>query len=561
MKNLLWFVLALPFSNVFSQHNTFENSDKPVFDSGFKAIIHDSSGYFYAVGSTFSSVGLDNRGFIAKFDQGGTFQYLKYLSIAYEDVYLHDLQWTNDGNIFICGVSNGCDFGDISALVMKVNINGDTLWTKKINTKPVGTVVDNYLSKIVSLDNGNTLFAADSTIYVCNNFGDSLFTISTNEKINWINEGFDKKIICGVNSGIIVLDSLGQYLSGHTFPSSISFAEKTFDSTYLINSGNILIKLDSTFSTIGQLDLSQINFSAIHLFIDSAKIWVCNYNGSDFACFDLNLQLIDSFRTQASEVIINSFTVADTIIMVCGFETSHKNNSYLKSYSTNGHYTYYPVDIALTGISFDTAFVDQPAPLPSGVYRINFLSRLTVENTGLDTIHSFYVNAQSFILNSPCGIPTYSMLKTNLNLLPGQTLTFTIDTISEFGLSISHFPYAYGFCPWLSSPNFMVDKNHLNDYLCDTVIAEAPNSIEQLDPWLLMQIYPNPTSNRINIELPYHYGAELKYELFDVSGNELSSGIFYKKQNSLEFSGFSAGAYFLKLVSKNKMVVRKIFVY
>ena len=364
-------------------------------------------------------------------------------------------------------------------------------------------------------------------------------------------------IICGVQSGILVFDSLGQIFNQIPLLSPTTFVKLLPDSTYLIATDSSLSRLDSAYNLINQFDLTTINYSANHIDLSAGKIWATNSTGSDFVSFNFNLQLIDSFRTQGSGVRVNSLSVFDSSIVIVGMETGHRNYSYIKSYSTSGNADYYPVDLALTNVTYDTAFVDQPSPLPSGVYRLSFVSRITVENTGLDTIRSFFVNCQSF-LGGPCGPFTYTILKENLNILPGQTYNFPLDTLSEYGLVLSSFPYYYQFCVWISCPNFRVDKDHSNDYLCDTIQAEDPNSIAELRDFPKVNIYPNPSGNLCTIELPEQYAQGYSYVLYDSFGKEQFSGSLPDKMNPVNLSAFSSGVYFIKIIFQTKTITKRI---
>jgi hypothetical protein len=556
MRNII--LLLTIFYNLQSsaQLPLFEKSFMPMVNSGFNKVVHDSAGYFYSVGSSLEAVEYSAPGLLVKYDQTGNVQIEKYF--YFDDLtYFNDVLIAPDGNLLVCGSRSGCDFGSTSGLILKLTPGGDTLWTKEINVHSLGIPADYRLSKIVSLSNGNLLFAADTTLFICSGSGDSLFSFTTVEKVNWVDEGLNRNIICGVQSGLVIFDSLGQILNQITLPSQASFVSLLPDSTCLVGSDSSLSRLDTAYNLINQFNLPAVNYTANHIYLTSDKIWITNSGGSDFASFNLNLQLIDSFRTQGAEVSLSSLSVFDSSIIVVGREAGHRSYCYMKSFSTAGNSDYHPVDLALIDIAFDTALLDQPSPLPGGVYRLKFVSRITVENTGSDTIRSFFANAQS-LLGGPCGGFTYSVFKENLNILPGQTFSFHLDTLGEFGLVLSNFPFQYRFCAWISCPNFNVDKDHSNDYLCDTLLLEDPNSIFELDPFPQVATYPNPAGNSCTIELPAQAIQETAYILYDCFGKEISSGIFPQKINSLDLTVFSPGVYLLKTIIQSQNITTRI---
>jgi hypothetical protein len=60
-----------------------------------------------------------------------------------------------------------------------------------------------------------------------------------------------------------------------------------------------------------------------------------------------------------------------------------------------------------------------------------------------------------------------------------------------------------------------------------------------------LNIYPNPTSSSITIEIPDQWAEEV-YEVYDQFGRNLMSGILSSTQNILQLP-FGAGIYYLKI--------------
>lgn len=545
MKKLVTLFYVLAFSNIFSQTPAFEKCFEPIFNSGFNSISHDSSGYFYTVGSSYNGIDYSAPGIFMKLDRSGNFQFEKNFYFN-DETYFKQILTAPDGNLIVFGNISGCDYGVSAGLVAKFTPAGDTLWVKSINTQPTGVTADNIFRSGTALHNGNILFNADSTIYALNNSSDSLFTIITSNPIFSVTDGLNENIIYGNQFGILVLDSAGLQINFVAFASPVTYLKLLPDSTYLVLSANTLFKIDTTYNILNQFDLTSLNFLVANIVVDSGKINLSNAQASNFAFFDLNLQLTDSFQMQLTDVIVNSFAISDSTIMVAGAEFSRNNHAYLKAYSTTGDHTYYSTDLALTDVSFDTTYVDQPSPLPSGVYRIKFVCRIIVQNTGTDTIHSFYINAESTI-SGPCGTGKYLKVIDNVNLAPGQSMSIPLDIINEYGIAISNFPYSYEFCPWLSCPNFKTDKDHSNDYLCDTAIFQAPTAIEEITGTDIVSIYPNPFDSEISIELKNEENLNSTYEIYDVLGEKKMSGKLMQKVKQIDFSEMPSGVYFLNI--------------
>ena len=65
---------------------------------------------------------------------------------------------------------------------------------------------------------------------------------------------------------------------------------------------------------------------------------------------------------------------------------------------------------------------------------------------------------------------------------------------------------------------------------------------DELESITGINIYPNPTSQILYIETPY----EFKYEIYDLPGNKIKSGVANVGKNEVEVSGFAKGMYIIK---------------
>lgn len=548
MKKLVYLLLLFSISSAFAQTVNFEKCYEPLFNSGIHGIAHDSAGSFYSIGSSLENVEFSAPGIFTKINQQGNFLFEKYYYYS-DQTYFRDIKPTLDGNFIIGGNISGCDFGISSGLILKINPNGDTLWTRLINPQQIGLIADNQCRSVAVLPDGNAIFVSDTTLYVFDSTGDSLFTFLSNEHFTSVSGGFDSTILCGNQQGLLILNSSGQLINQITFPSSIGYIRLLQDSTLLLLTGNSLIKVDSTFNFLNQLDLSTINFSGADVLVESGTIWLKKSQDSAFAALDLNLQLINSFSTQASSVNSTSFAIVDSTIMVGGTESDVKNHCYLKAYSTTGNATYYSSDLTLTNVGFDTAYVTHPSTLPADVYELIFVCRLTITNTGTDTIHSFYANAESF-LSGPCGNYKYWKVFDHLNLAPGQTTTIAIDTLNEYGMYIPLFPFTYQFCVWVSCPNYKPDRNTSNDYLCDTIVYDAPVGISELQNDRPVNIFPNPFVSEITIQFSDENELGSEYEIYSIYGEKVLSGRCFENENNLNLLPLASGVYLINILGQ-----------
>tara|TARA_B100000965_G_C19231974_1_gene600529 strand:- start:109 stop:525 length:417 start_codon:yes stop_codon:yes gene_type:complete len=69
---------------------------------------------------------------------------------------------------------------------------------------------------------------------------------------------------------------------------------------------------------------------------------------------------------------------------------------------------------------------------------------------------------------------------------------------------------------------------------------------EQLDS-ITFKIYPNPTSDLLNIELSKDKKESISYYLIDINGKILTQGVIYNS-GQINLSQYSDGVYFLELI-------------
>ena len=66
------------------------------------------------------------------------------------------------------------------------------------------------------------------------------------------------------------------------------------------------------------------------------------------------------------------------------------------------------------------------------------------------------------------------------------------------------------------------------------------------------KIYPNPTYNKLNIELNYTNPVNLK--LFDVIGNQLINEQLVNSKNEINLNSIAGGVYLVHLINKDGII-------
>lgn len=532
--------------------NFVEKSFQPNFSSTFGVVTRDSLDNFYLTGN--SGFGIGAIAFFTKIDSSGTIIFNQPAFFTGENTKLIGIVESYDHNFIMCGQQEGCDFFPSQVgLITKYSANGNQLWVKLLNPDTSTSTADNFLINIIELPNNNLVANADSTLYYLNAFGDSLWSLVLPGRIGSLSSS-GSDIIAGCDSQLLVIDTLGNFLNQFLFPDVIKYSQKISNSKYLIKAGNILYTLDSVFTIINQVNLTGTDFPADLITFDSGMICIGNTQGSIFAFLDHSLSLIDSFRIITAEVYCTSMALHDSTLFIFGNESAERYYHYFKSFKINGAYNYHNVDLALTNISFDTAFAYQPPHLPTGVFSIEFVPVLTVTNYGNETINSFNVNLEG-LLPGPCGPNRRIQNFNGINILPGESLEVTLDTVVQYGIVLTPpYNFYYTFCPWISCPDSVADKDHSNDILCDSFLIDEIVFVHEISDKKI-SIYPNPVSDVLNVTTNISENRKVTYTILNSLNQVIDFG--FLKSETINTSNLENGVYFLLVETEGGRWVNK----
>ena len=139
-----------------------------------------------------------------------------------------------------------------------------------------------------------------------------------------------------------------------------------------------------------------------------------------------------------------------------------------------------------------------------------------------------------------------------------RTTSVPIDTLGEYGIVITNFPYVYEFCTWISCPNFKVDQDHSNNYRCDSAIFLDPTTVQDIYSSYKLDIYPNPFDSKISIRFSEPILQNATYEVYNLIGELKLSGRLTDKENTFDLSSLSSGVYYITILSGELNISRKI---
>jgi len=78
--------------------------------------------------------------------------------------------------------------------------------------------------------------------------------------------------------------------------------------------------------------------------------------------------------------------------------------------------------------------------------------------------------------------------------------------------------------------------------------------LEDLQELIKMQIYPNPTSDVLNLEIEKSGIDNFQYKIYDFSGQELKSADIKSNTEQINFETYSTGTYLISIFENNQKI-------
>ncbi len=93
----------------------------------------------------------------------------------------------------------------------------------------------------------------------------------------------------------------------------------------------------------------------------------------------------------------------------------------------------------------------------------------------------------------------------------------------------------------------------------NSIVLDVELTVSTTEPFVgKINIYPNPASELLSIEMPQTENNQIQYQLVNAVGSILQSGLFYSRVD-IELTDFPSGIYIVQLKSGNKLSSQKIF--
>ena len=213
-------------------------------------------------------------------------------------------------------------------------------------------------------------------------------------------------------------------------------------------------------------------------------------------------------------------------------------HSFLKTFDYSLNSNIIGVNAGVTDISYDnysTTFDSCGTFYYNHNFTINDIS-ITIKNYGTQTINYLKLFSRQ-TPNCPafCPLATFHTFDIDtISLAPNASTTIHINQI-EAPLQFASAPF--DFCFWTGEVNHQIDIEHSNDKYCLPLYSNTTHQ-DRTQPII---IYPNPSSNQINLELPPEF-TDIQFEIINATGQIIK----IENTRNIDISGLANGFYIVR---------------
>lgn len=554
MKNNWLFLLLLFFCNDLYTQNLAYNFPGDL-DGTPLGFTRKNDGHFLLAGMTggedvrlFDKLSQFSKGYLLDWDaNSGDWQLLDHLQIN-GDVVLNDVMELANGNLVVAGWDRDCGVNLSRIFIKCYDPSGNPLWTSYVDSTYSPAPNAETYPEIMRLEQKNGIENDTIVLFHQGDLSSGLLIVDANsgQLINqWEAYGFDMAInpvdgtiVVFYRKGVKRYDPVSGGVQQIIFSTLGSW--QSFDHGMIDASGTIW---EMAYGLVGKIPLT--GSPNVTGYSYSPVLCIPHGNGSAVLCnesgvghivrfFDSNFQpigVVDLPDLTGFNILEMKVTQFD--ITLVGFEArgaytagnyNNQASSHLliRNFDANGN----PPNEDSLDVSLSMTVLNPPVFTPDSLPVFDFVWKidsgqylLTLQNNSPVVVNSVnllanklgYLEFEDWCNNKK----HFSMRLENLNLAPGEEMSFLIDTLKVYASG-----YPVKMCFWVSAPNDRLDFNRSNDYACEelwpTVSTGEPGS-----PDSRIGVFPNPATDQIRIVLPRAYAAPTRCRLYNTAGQLL----------------------------------------
>jgi hypothetical protein len=302
---------------------------------------------------------------------------------------------------------------------------------------------------------------------------------------------------------------------------------------FLMQTNDSMLLVDSTMQIIAERDQLPDIHTAVQL---GNRVGVGN--PYLFMVLDSALNSLQTYLPMPFERFNFAMATADTAFLLSTYNGIRHSDFISRKYVPGQDLTSPSPDLRMQNLDMPDTVLVSNWNNPQWYFGT---STFEIENVSIDTVQHFRLECNWIPFLGFCSNYERVWLYENVNLLPGETRTFTLDSF-EAALEIGHHS---PFCFWIESANGFPDPNPNDNYACDA--AQIVTASQDISSEVPFTYFPNPCRDIVHIELPDHPVGQVRCSLFSADGN-----LHYKRQlsgktNAIQVNDMPPGMYFIRL--------------
>ena len=528
--------------SLFSQHIKWAKETWGGNISAINALHADKSGNSYITGryhiskKTVDGITLTGEGreniFVAKYDKHGSLSWVTTSTspVDYATAQGTGIALDKQGNVFSSGhFSDKISFGDINLatsyksnmFLVKYDPLGEVIWAKQLG----GAADSDFCYDIQTDDEGNAYitgtfhypFPIDSTVLQGNNIGLNNLLIA---KFNPEGELLWAKTGKSIRAPSIKVTAAGDIFFFGEFQHYVEWDDDSIYVNPIISISNLDHYL-ARMNTDGQIQWfthisSESNQNVYDLEVDQSN----------------HAYIIGEFRKEVQ--------IGDSLIT--NLPAIPDNSACVVKFDTAGKFSW------ITSLSGDTS-----------QYHAD---KLIIDKTG--DIYAFgaeteFINAMNYMNYKNYGLLRHTLDPFSGGIKEARLYTNVPDPINIRADAVGDY-YLYGFFEnnvQFEDTTIFAISGYYGSYLA--CLAKTNTAVSP--PLLEMKIYPNPANKWISIQMDPSILFPISCTIYDTNGKIASSQQIHESTATIDISNFARGTYFLKLTTRDGIMISKWIKY
>ncbi|HMU14565.1 MAG: T9SS type A sorting domain-containing protein [Bacteroidetes bacterium] len=525
----------------------FERADQRTPHTGYSHAVAMGSGWAVA-GSAYPDDGWGGGAFLLGIGPDGNTLWEHPVAFGLLQSTVSGLAGAPNGDIVSASMLIDCDVLMSYFLAERIAPDGSTIWSR---TYPFDNV-----NALAVAANGDIAFSTGTGILITNADGDSLTWFGTpgTYSMDLIWDG-DSSLLTNRWDGLVARWSYhGGFLAADTVAGSITDMAHWHGHRLVLTTGGVLRKLNEVLSVTDSMDLGD-GFAKGRLLPLTDRLLVLG--NEHMTELDTTLAITSMIPVDPDNEfpadLFSAFAANDSMVLMTSTSgVGGISAGLVRSLVQNGDHEPHGENVGITILAIDSVYYH----LQNGIVQPQVDVTVRVTNLGPTVVNDVLV-AHKGINGIACGYYGTSQHVHNAGLAPGAAMDIPLP-----GLWLYYAPWDFvtldqPVCIAALSPNDLYDRDHSDNYACDT--AHIVLGIDDVTVTPVF-VVTNPISDAIDMRFPEPRATPQQVELWDATGRRVGTTLVPAGSGSYHWPlpDLHNGVYFFRMEYSGVLIARKL---